>query len=169
MGCKAYDSEGNTNETMLEYDFFGRLASKTEYTEKREIHYCYDYTKSDKRKSMIMDYSNGFIMEEKRSYDSFGRLTTIDSGSQKLSYEYNMRVRVIKQRANGVDIVFSYDKLGRLKTKVLGSEKMPISKIEYFYGANSQITAREVNGAKQEYKYDELGQLLSVAAGEHIL
>ncbi len=93
----------------------------------------------------------------------------IDNGSQKLSYEYNTRGRIIKQRANGVDIVFTYDKLGRLKTKCLGSVKMPISKIEYFYGANNQIAAREVNGVKQEYAYDALGQLLSVAAGGKVL
>ncbi len=118
---------------------------------------------------MIVDFGNGIIMEEKRSYDSFGRLLAIDNGSQKLSYEYNTRGRIIKQRANGVDIVFGYDKLGRLKTKCLGSVKMPISKIEYFYGANNQIAAREVNGVKQQYAYDELGQLLSVAAGGKVL
>ena len=89
--------------------------------------------------------------------------------SQIVSYEYNMRGRVSKQRVNDIDIVFSYDKLGRLKTKTLGSVQNPISKLEYFYGANGQIIAREVNGVKQNYKYDELGQLLSVASNGAIL
>ena len=89
--------------------------------------------------------------------------------SQIVSYEYNMRGRVSKQRVNDIDIVFSYDKLGRLKTKTLGSVQNPISKLEYFYGANGQIIAREVNGVKQNYKYDELGQLLSVASNGTVL
>ena len=117
----------------------------------------------------LIDDNNGFITDEKRTYNSFGRLLAINNGSQKLSYEYNMRGRVTKQRANGVDIVFGYDKLGRLKTKCLGSVKNPISKIEYFYGANNQIAAREVNGVKQQYAYDALGQLLSVTANGQVL
>jgi len=113
---------------------------------------------------------NGFITDEKRSYDSFGRLASIENdGSQSLSYEYDARGKIARQRANGVDINFAYDELGRLKTKTLGPALAPISKIEYFYGADNQISAREVNGVKQDYAYDQIGQLLSVAAGGKIL
>ena len=169
ISITAFDSEGKKSETILKYDFFGRLAGKTETVGKNTTQYSYTYNKAGQRVTMQVKRGNGFITNEKRTYDSFGRLLTIENDSQTLSYEYNMRGRMIKQRANGIDIVFAHDKLGRLKTKCLGSAKDPISKLEYYYGPNGQIAAREVNGIKQAYKYDELGQLLSVASNGAIL
>lgn len=169
-GITAVNAAGQKSVTTLKYDFFNRVIAKTETVGDRKVSFTYNYNKADQRTAMRVRYDNGLSTAESRTYTELGQLAEIQNdSSQQLRYEYDTRGRISRQIANGAEIRFQYNKLGRLQSKIMGPEKFPIASVKYFYAPDGQITARSVNSVKQVYAYDEIGQLLSVSANGKVL
>ena len=158
-----FDSEGKKSETTLKYDFFGRVASKTEIVGDRKTEFTYTYNKAGQRIAMTVKTGQDLI-KNTWDYDQFGRLAKITKGNDVVEYTYNDRGRVSKRIANHVETYYTYTPLGQLETKSLGAQfdKSPIASLKYIYAIDGSINARIVNGVKQSYKYDQLGQLTAV-------
>ena len=113
----------------------------------------------------LRELRNGALrLTEEKTYDRFGRLSKIKSGSSEVIYYYNSFNQLEKRLINNVPEFYYYTKYGQLRAKTLGAEedKNPLASLKYFYSRSGMIVAREVNGARQNYKYDKKYQLLGV-------
>ena len=136
----------------------------------------YEYDKFDRLTKI--DYGNGDI--EIRTYDSWGKLLSIQRGKNKERYKYDYFGRLIskigtteklyisydhygqriglKIKRKGIKIqeYRSYDKYGRLQKIVSGGKIL-----EYIYNSNNQIHQQIINGTIIEFVYSKYGQLKS--------
>ena len=157
-GRVAKHTRGDKAETY-EYDHFGRMTKKTE--EGAATVYEYDaYGSRTLRRSL--DSAGAVVDEERRSYDRYGRLSEIASGSGKVKYSYDPKGRVAKQFLGEKTIDFTYTKSGQLKTKVMSGKGGKEQELKYWYSKSGRLDARLVNGETQKFFYDFKGQLTEV-------
>ena len=147
---------------VYRYDHFGRLVEKDE----DGTVYTYAYDSYGRRVSRTIRFADGGeAMEERRSYDKYGRLVEIAAFGTSVKWRYDVKGRVSRQVVDGTTIDFAYTREGRLAGKYFGGRKAPMSVLEYEYSKDGRITARTANGVRQEYEYDGRGQLLAVKEG----
>ena len=162
-------TDGTTERVAeMKYDYFDRLIERTDRVAGEVTSVtAYAYDNFGRRTLRSAKVGNS-VLEEKRSYDVFGRLEKIASGSDEVRYEYNDRNQLVKRTANNLPVYYTYTAQGQLATKSLGGEfdQGAIATLAYSYAANGQITGRTVNGAKADYSYDAKGQLLAVTAAD---
>lgn len=107
---------------LRRYDYWGRLISR----QNGERQTLYAYNNFGQRISM--DVRNGaFVHHETRTYDEFGRLTSIKSEKDTVFFCYNARNQLERQVVNGTPILFYYDKYGRLLKKEMSPMLQPVS------------------------------------------
>ena len=151
-----------------QYDYYNRLSAKSESVNGGDpVVTVYRYNQWDQR--TLRELRNGALrLTEEKTYDRFGRLSKIKSGSSEVIYYYNSFNQLEKRLINNVPEYYYYTKYGQLRAKTLGAEedKKPLTNLKYFYSRPGMIVAREVNGAHQNYKYDKKGQLLGVYDGK---
>lgn len=105
---------GDANVTF-KYDYFGRIVEKRE----NDITTRYSYNKYGQRIGRSILRNGNVEQEELRSYDKFGRLTSITSQGKTVEFHYNARNQLEKQVVDGRTILFSYTKYGQLRKKTL--------------------------------------------------
>ena len=151
-----------------QYDYYNRMSAKSESVNGGDpVVTVYRYNQWDQR--TLRELRNGALrLTEEKTYDRFGRLSKIKSGSSEVIYYYNSFNQLEKRLINNVPEFYYYTKYGQLRAKTLGAEedKNPLTSLKYFYSRPGMIVAREVNGARQNYKYDKKGQLLGVCDGK---
>lgn len=77
-------------------------------------------------------------------------------------YSYNNCNQLEAQFIYNMSIRYEYTKYGQLKTKILGGESKPVSRLEYIYTKDGQISARLAYEKFCCYAYDKKGQLTAV-------
>ena len=162
---RAYDSWGklialnkNGKKSTFQYDYFGRLIRKTDGA----LVYRYAYNPYGQRTGMELK-NGGLTHTEIKTYDKYGRLSSIKSKGKTVVYQYNSRNQLIAQIVDKIPIEFTYTRYGQLETKTLGGKASPISTLKYIYSPDGMIAGRVVDGKFQMYFYDKRGQLLRVA------
>ena len=162
---KAYDSWGkltalnkNGKKSTFKYDYFGRLICKTDGA----LVYRYAYNPYGQRTGMELK-NGGLTHAEFKTYDEYGRLSSIKSKGKTVVYQYNDKNQLAAQIVDKLPIEFTYTKYGQLETKTLGGKAAPISTLKYIYSSDGMIAGRVVDGKFQMYSYDKRGQLLRVA------
>ena len=159
-----------------EYGLISKMESET--PQQRENSRSMKYTYDQFDRPVKVEYGDGDI--ESRTYDSWGRLLSIQYGKdkKKVSCQYDYWGRLIKREdpdetitisynpygqrtertieRNGVKLKESrtYDRYGRLIRIVSGN-----SKVEYLYSQNNQIQRQIVDGKVIEFVYNQYGQL----------
>ncbi len=94
------------------YDYFGNLVEKTD----GDVVSRYAYDAWGRRTKMSVE-GGGLSQKETRAYDDAGRLVSIRTPDDSLFYEYGPHNRVKRQIVNDTQILFAYDKYGRLTGK----------------------------------------------------
>ena len=94
------------------YDYFGNLVEKTD----GDVVSRYAYDAWGRRTKMSVE-GGGLSQKEARAYDDAGRLVSIRTPDDSLFYEYGPHNRVKRQIVNDTQILFAYDKYGRLTGK----------------------------------------------------
>jgi len=107
--------------------------------------------------------NGGLTHTEFKTYDEYGRLSSIKSKGKTVVYQYNDKNQLAAQIVDKIPIEFTYTRYGQLETKVLGGKAAPISTLKYIYSSDGMIAGRVVDGKFQMYSYDKRGQLLRVA------
>lgn len=115
---KLVSSSRGEKTATFKYDYFGRMIEKNE----NGIVTAFAYNPWGQRISRITR-NGAFLSEEKRAYDKFGRLETIESDGKVVRYKYNAKNQLLEQNVNGVPIVFEYTKYGQLKSKTMADSK----------------------------------------------
>lgn len=96
------------------------------------------------------------------TYDDKGHLTSTETDGAVTTYNYgtigNSKMRLIQvQDANGF-ISYTYDSVGRVKTKVRNlTGTGTYSSTEYSYNSLNQLVSRTCNGQIEQYYYDSNG------------
>ena len=162
---RAYDSWGkltalnkNGKKSTFKYDYFGRLICKTDGA----LVYRYAYNPYGQRTGMELK-NGGLTHAEFKTYDEYGRLSSIKSKGKTVVYQYNDKNQLAAQIVDKIPIEFTYTRYGQLETKTLGGKASPISTLKYIYSSDGMIAGRVVDGKFQMYSYDKRGQLLRVA------
>ena len=162
---RAYDSWGklialnkNGKKSTFRYDYFGRLIRKTDGA----LVYRYAYNPYGQRTGMELK-NGGLTHTEFKTYDEYGRLSSIKSKGKTVVYQYNDKNQLVAQIVDKIPIEFTYTRYGQLETKTLGGKASPISTLKYIYSSDGMIAGRVVDGKFQMYSYDKRGQLLRVA------
>ena len=162
---RSYNSWGNLialnkngKKSTFKYDYFGRLIRKTDGA----LVYRYAYNPYGQRTGMELK-NGGLIHTEFKTYDEYGRLSSIKSKGKTVVYQYNDQNQLVAQIVDKIPIEFTYTKYGQLETKTLCGKATPISTLKYIYSPDGMIAGRVVDGKFQMYSYDKRGQLLRVA------
>ena len=123
---RTYDSWGKLltskrghDEVTYQYDYWGRMTKRQSRDEVMFI----VYNPYGQRIERTIE-RNGVKMNEKRIYDSYGRLVRIVAGDKTVEYVYNSRNQIHRQIVNGTIIEFTYNKYGQLQGKKM-MEKGP--------------------------------------------
>ncbi len=134
--------DGST--TTWDYDDDGRLMSSSrliplDMTNVASARTAYAYDAYGNRTSRKVRTSAGETVEERRSYDKYGRLVEISSFGTSVKYYYDIKGRVSRQLVDGSPIDYVYTKHGLLAGKYLGGRAKPDARI--FLGYTYEPTA----------------------------
>ena len=140
------------------YDFFGGLTDVTD-GDTEEMN---QYNEFGQRISRITKRNNKELWE-RRGYDQFGRLSSVETQNGRIDYSYDSKNRLAIQRIGKYQIRYTYTPHNELATKTLYSPSgKELGTLAYRYKKNGRISGRTVNGMRQDYVYDKMDRLVCV-------
>ena len=159
------------------HDKYGLLTginSKENHDTAKAVKYEYD----EFDRLIKIDYGNGDI--EKRSYDSWGKLLSIQRGENKERYKYDYFGRLISKTGTKEKLLISYNSFGQRTKRIIERNGIKICEeriydrygrllkiisgnktVEYIYNSRNQIQQQIINGKIIEFVYTGYGQLKS--------
>lgn len=181
-GKSKYKTDPDISVTKLSYNKNGNLVKITD--NKTSIEYGYDnfdrvtYEKGPVGTIQYKYNSAGLLFEKiseirgsnqkfstKYFYDKLNRIVRVESPAGVYKYSYNKRGKIAKLTLNnGSEIVYTYDKAGRLLSKILVFAGMDRNLCSYKYDLLDRRISVTVNGVSWRYKYDEKNQLIEALA-----
>ncbi len=161
----AYDSYGNLIKTSLaaeevnyKYDEEHRLISK----QSEKFKYSYSYHENGRVKNMLVQDSEGPLLEIDYTYDDYYGLMTGQSikerGKETLSYgyEYNKKAFLTKMvKNNKLCAEYEYDARGN---RIRAIEEGTVT--EYYYNKENQLLKKLCQNQEYSYEYNARGDLI---------
>lgn len=129
----------------------------------------YDYDSNHRRRTLTLTAPAGPGWSQSYSYDSAGRLQSIQSPAGLVGYSYTTPAALISRISlpNGASIHQGYDGLGRLNsTGLRNSSGTVLNTHDYLYNDAHQRTREARLSNQLDFSYDPLGQLVGVRGAE---
>ena len=158
------------------------LLSRTEARQGNDVArtVAYEYDKFDRPVKITYDAHD----VETRTYDSWGRVLTIDRGARKATFAYDYFGRLIRKTDGDTETTYTYNPWGQRTGRITkqGDKTLTetrsydkfgrLNKIEadgktilYEYNDKNQLETQTINGVPIHYEYTPYGQLQSKTMG----
>ena len=140
-----------------QYDYYNRMSAKSESVNGGDpVVTVYRYNQWDQR--TLRELRNGALrLTEEKTYDRFGRLSKIKSGSSEVIYYYG----VCDGKGNVVE-EYVYAPAGNILKKTIQGRTTT-----YKYDKANQLVSSECNGKVTKYEYDAAGRLVKEGDKEY--